>query len=419
MRAVLRQLEPYPDLVDTWVRESVFGGVRGFDDLLRNLPGIYPQDVSESLRRLSQDGALPQSLAARLLPGAFYLGPTTLTHPQFSVPHPLDYDWRFTSSTSAYLLQEAAKVRRPRDTLVCLGTPSVYHEAVRQGGFHRPALVDANSAVVRHFLRKCRSALVYNCDLLTDKIPLLQAPVIVSDPPWYFDHMAAFLWAAFGICTIGGHVLMSLPPRGTRPGIADELRRFLGLAHDLGFDLVRHVEGSLRYDSPPFERNALRAAGIRLASYDWRCGDLYVFQFRSVRRLARPRFCGTRPRWADEELSGMRVRLRTNGVTTFASPLLVPVVEGDVLPSVSSRHPMRALVDVWTAGNRVFRCAGTDIMSNVIRALVRGQDPAFRVAFSLDRELTAREQKLVEVAAEQVTALAKSERSDFCFAGVG
>jgi len=34
----------------------------------------------------------------------------------------------------------------------------------------------------------------------------------------------------------------------------------------------------------------------------------------------------------------------------------LPLIAGDVLPSVSARHPLRSEVDVWTSGNRVFRC---------------------------------------------------------------
>jgi hypothetical protein len=334
-------------------------------------------------------------------------------------PHPLDYDWRFTPSTSDFLYRESARIAAARDALVCLGTPTVFEEALRNGEARRSVLVDANPAVVSHFLQKARWIRACKCDLLTDSVPAIKSSVIVADPPWYLDYMAAFLWASSQICTRGAHLLMSLPPLGTRPGVAKEIDEFLGMVRAMGFDLVHSVEGALKYESPPFERNALRAAGVRLNSYDWRCGDLHVFRFCHATRQLRPGPSRSRRSWDDESLHGMRVRLRNNATTEFADPTLRSLVTGDVLPSVSSRDPLRSSVDVWTGGNRVFRCAGTNTLRQVIRAIARGQNPALRVASSLDRGLSAQERQLICKSAEQVAALAQRERSDFCFAGLG
>jgi hypothetical protein len=231
--------------------------------------------------------------------------------------------------------------------------------------------------------------------------------------------MAGFLWAASQICTIGGNVFVSLPPKGTRPGACSEVSKLLGTARAMGFDVTRLDHGAVQYDSPPFERNALRAAGIRLAAYDWRCGDLCVLRLRSENTQPRPVAPRDANRWVEEELFGMRLRLRKRRIGRFADPTLVSLVAGDVFPSVSRRHPLRNSVDVWTAGNRVFACARTSILRQVIRALVRGQSPVRRVASALNREVTNHERHLIAVAAKQMTALARQEQKDFCFVGVG
>ena len=419
MRAVLCRVESFSDQVDSWVADAIRGGIRHFGDLLRGLPGVYPVDVAASVRRLSFGGDITRPVASRLLVGANCVGPVIERQQSLPAPHPLDYDWRFTATSSAHLFQRLGQVANPGDTLVCLGAPSVYEEALRQGAARRAALVDANSAIVSHFLSRAQWLRVWRSDLLTDPIPALHSSVVMADPPWYFDQMVGFLWAASQICTVGGHVFVSLPPKGTRPGVVSEVGRLIGLARAMGFDVDRLDCGAVQYESPPFERNALRAAGIHLSSYDWRCGDLCILRLRAANNQPRPLPPRSQGKWVEEELSGMRVRLRKKGIGLFADPVLTSLVDGDILPSVSRRHPLRQSVDVWTAGNRVFSCAGTNILRQVIRALARGQNPVLRVASALNRVLTHRERQLIVVAARQMTALARQERRDFCYAGVG
>jgi len=419
MRAVVCQVEDFHEHVDSWVHEALQSGVGQFDSLLRRLPGVYPVDVARSIRRQSSDGMISRPIAKRLLSGTDCPSPTIESQPSLPAPHPLDFDWRFTHSTSKLLLQESTRVAKTGDSIVCLGAPSVYQEALRQGAARRAALIDANPAVIGHFLDIGRWLRVWRCDLLTETIPALRSSALVVDPPWYPEQMSSFLWAASQICTIGGHVFVSLPPRGTRPGIAAEVGSLMTLAIELGFDIDRIEECSLQYDSPPFEQNALTAVGIRLASYNWRCGDLCVLRLRAAKREKRPLVSGGEGWWDDEFLLGMRLRLRKTSVARFGDPCLVSLVPGDVLPSVSRRYPLRRSVDVWTAGNRVFACAGTEILRLIIQAVARGQTPPLRVASFLGRCLTHRERQLIDVATEQMKDLAKQEGNDLCFANVG
>lgn len=419
MLAVLRRGQTFADQVDSWVHEAVRSGVRQFDELLRWLPGVYPVDAAASVRRLRLDGRLRAENASRLLAGTARPNRIAERRPSLPAPHPLDSDWRFTPRTSATLLREARIAGKPGDAVVCLGTPSVYQEALQQGEDRRAALVDANAAVIGYFSQLGRWPRVWRADLLSDPIPPLRSSAVVADPPWYWDEMAAFLWAASQTCTLGGHVFMPMPPKGTRPGVAAEVGRLMELARAMGFYVTRFEDGAVQYDSPPFERNALQAAGIRLVSYDWRRADLCVLRLLSPNTLPRPAAVRSSGRWAEEELLGTRVRLRRKAVGPFADPTLASLVTGDVLPSVSRRHPMRRAVDVWTTGNRVFSCTGTSVLRTIIRALARGQDPALRVAFALGRGLSGREKHLIDLATEQVKALAGQEQRDFCFAGVG
>jgi hypothetical protein len=419
VRAISGKGLAFADQVDSWVQDAVRAGACRFDDLLRALPGVYPVDAAASVRRLRAAGRLREPEASWLLAGASPPGAAAVRPSSLPAPHPLDYDWRFTHPTSAEMLDRAMRVAFPGDDVICLGTPSVFLEAVGRGAGRRAALVDSNPAVTAHFLRLGPWLRVWNADLLSDPIPAVRSSAVVADPPWYWPEMAGFLWSASNICTPGGHVFMSLPPRRTRPAAASEVGRLLGLASDLGFELASFENGVVQYESPPFERNALRAVGVGLVSYDWRRGDLCVLRLRSADARPRPTAARTGGRWAEEALFEARLRLRSRRGGEFADPTLTPLVAGDVLPSVSRRHPLRDAADVWTAGNRVFGCAGTGVLRQIIRSLGRGGDPARRVAAVLERGLTARERYLVGVAAEQVVALATLESRDRRLAGVG
>lgn len=418
MRATRNEADHFPDTIDCWVREKIQSGVSAFDDLLRGLPGVYPVDVVSSLQRLARDGRVPRERAETLLAGSNSLEPSVMAHQSLPVPHPLDFDWRFTPMTIARLLRDCSDLTHPGDTVACFGTPSVFEAALREMQPELTVLLDANDAMVRHFLSKCCWLRVCNCNLMFDSIPQIHASIVVCDPPWYFESITAFLWAASQTCVVGGHVMTSLPPTGTRPGIVEETGAILDMAGIMGLRLVKRHESALRYESPPFERNALRAAGIRLAGYNWRAGDLYVFHRSGANRHPRPLGHQVTDRWLDETLSGVRIRIRQRGVA-LADPRLIPLVPGDILPSVSTRHPLRETVDVWTSGNRVFGCAGTTTLHEIILSVGYGQDPIARVTSASGGSLSNQQRAWVTEAASQVNSLLAQERSDFLSAGYG
>lgn len=419
MRAVRPREHSFTNEVDSWVSEATSSGVHRFDDLLRWLPGVYPLEAAASVRRLRADGDLSNTDASRLLAGTTSRNRIVEGRLSFPAPHPLDSDWRFTSPTSAMLLHESMAVRKPGDTVICLGTPSVFQEAHWQGMGRSTRLIDGNTAVICHFAQLGLAPQVWQADLLSDPLPPVRSSVVVADPPWYPDEMTAFLWSASRICTFGGHVLISIPARGTRPGIAAEVGRLLDYSRTVGFEVTRVEPGVLEYESPPFERNALKAAGIALSSGNWRRADLCVLRLAVELNAPRPLPTRISESWYEEALFGTRMRLRKKFVRRFADPTIIKLVNGDVLPTVSRRHSLRTSVDVWTTGNRVFACAGTAILRIIVRSLACRQDPVVRVAFALRRALSNRERELIGVAAEQSVALAAQEQRDFGIAGIG
>jgi len=133
----------------------------------------------------------------------------------------LDYDWRFTPEAVALLLQESQRLNPDNTPLALLGMPSVYQAAIADP--NRPAiLLDATRttiAALRHdgLSPGQKHQVAAQCDLTRDALPAIHAGVVLLDPPWYEDHMRAFLWAATALCRIGGHILVSFPRQAPDP----------------------------------------------------------------------------------------------------------------------------------------------------------------------------------------------------------
>jgi type I restriction enzyme R subunit len=272
------------------------------------------------------------------------------------VPHPLDFDWRFTSETINDLFRRVNEVDQTAGGVCFLGAPTLFRAAVERSMARPFYLVDASVASVQAL--QDTQGRIFVSDLLTEALPHLRPAVVVSDPPWYEEFIRAFLWAAAQLVEVGGSVLLSFPPVGTRPHIEDEWKRTQEFARQLGLTL-RERSLSLKYISPPFEQNALRAAHHQYVQPDWRPGVLVLFEKTGECREPRPSSGICHPKWSEQSLLGVRWRFRLQQQPIVCRPLLVEAVRGAVLDSVSRRDPRRAKADVWTSGNRIFACLHT------------------------------------------------------------
>jgi hypothetical protein len=239
-------------------------------------------------------------------------------------------------------------------------------------------------------------------------LPTLQAGTVIADPPWYPSYTRAFLWAAAFVSTPSATVLFSLPGLGTRPGIEVGRRRDFEWASRRGLELDHIEPGVIRYESPPFERRALVAAGLGAVSSTWRRADLAVFRRTDAAIGARPHFPAD-SKWVEVCVANVRIRFREDSGRRHLDPRLIRLVDGDVLPTVSRRDPMRSHVAVWTASNRVFGCRSPQILRELASARAAGNAPVEMVQAQIGRPLTASEAQLVKDALQQLDRLLLAE----------
>jgi len=399
----------FEERVDKWVRAAV-GDVASFDELVTRLPGVYPPAAARSLDHVLRDGTISRADHLRATSRAQPV--EARRRPQVSqilpAPHPLDYDWRYGKEAIDRLLELAIAKSQPGDTIALLGTPSLYVAAHQRSQDRRFVLIDANATTVERVRGLGRQRSVIRRDLFVDSVPDLGATAVVADPPWYEDHISAFLWAAASCSSPGSTVLVSLPAKGTRPGVRSERKAFRASAAAQSLTVARMVEGYLPYLSPPFEINALRVAGWEHLPGDWRRGDLAV-----LRSTGTP---GTRPEratrehgWDERSLGSVRMRIRRGSRDHGVDTTLGSLVDGDVLDDVSRRHPLRDRPNVWTTGNRVYLCSSPHSLVTVLDAVQAGSDPSAQVASTIGRELTRAEEASISKTVSQLRWLARIE----------
>jgi hypothetical protein len=333
---------------------------------------------------------------------------TSGSEPPLVVPHPLDFDWRFTGDTIGLIWQTIRELAHPQTDVALLGTPSLAAAVELWKELGSVTLHERNP---NHHRSLSQGIIFACCDVLRDPISPASNGVVVADPPWYEAETIGFLWTASILSRTGGHVLLSLPPVATRPGIKEERERITAAAAGLGLEFLRLSDGVLRYGTPFFETNAMQAAGSPVTN-DWRIGDLAVFRRTEGK-------CGQRPimdselAWMERSLGLTRFKLQQTTSTGFASPVLHTLVPGDVLPSVSRRDPRRKDATVWTSGNRIFGCDGTATLAAIIDGINAGKAPEVTVGMQQGRTLTSNERILVATAIHQVRNVVKWESAEF------
>jgi hypothetical protein len=200
---------------------------------------------------------------------------------------------------------------------------------------------------------------------------------VLLDPPWYFPTVTDWLTKALAYTDAGGRVLVSVPGELTRPSAVLDQQTVIDAARPFGHVTVER--GVLEYDTPLFELEALKAAGLPLTGR-WRLGDLIVVE-RNDQRMAPPP--NTAPSgdvfgWLEFEAYGQIIsvrslpRERSDGAQLLRE---VPGVHGKVLDTVSRRDSRLSGVDLWTSRNRV---AATSDVAKVVDSLSDPTSPTAR-----------------------------------------
>ena len=356
------EIAAFRAFVDCSVSAAVVSGLTTFTSLLRHLPSVYPTELLASLNRLDRLGAINHDVV-QVIRCQISARPTEPPEGRslLPLPHPLDFEWRFTPDVSRDLLDAACALTHANGQILLFGTPGLAVEALTLPISRPISFLGEDNCVTRRLIALNQAiGSPLSVTLCSAGLPLESADAILLDPPWYMDFIRPMLSAASAACRRGGVVLVSLPSVGTRPSVLADREKVLRFAGRLGLDLVEVRTLAIAYDTPFFETNALSAAGV-FAPSRWRRGDLVIL--RKSRRSARlsSGASGRRREWVEVLIGRMRLFIRADR-SASGLPRLIPLVSGGILPSVSRRDPRRQPAQVWTSGNRVFRTDNPELV---------------------------------------------------------
>lgn len=386
------QLSDHPKLEESYRYElknvllsKLSHGPMSFESLVSDAEGAYPTDVISVLRMLSANGRVSEvdgfwCLNDEVIPTQVKsVGPASTTGPLEGLPepHPLDFDWRFTSTTLPFLRKLINATHR--ESVAVLGAPSLYKHLADSG--LDVWLFDKNTRIVEH-LRKSGYSHLNEVDLMNPSPFSPQFHWVMADPPWYPEHYEGFMRAATQLMLPGGKLLLSVLPRLTRPTASSDRAFIIELAQNLGFDLVEIRPGALGYASPPFETEALREEGLVLGN--WRRGDLFKFLLTSNKpsESAFPPPYDNEGEWITISLGMTTVRINCRTSTETLAFSFRPASSSGTarLRSVSRRSPSRSEVNVWTSRNIALIVSKPRVLRDALTEISQGSIPSQSLA---------------------------------------
>lgn len=222
-------------------------------------------DTYEALARIK--GAFP-SKVAEIVNIPPYIHPDSDRGVDAS-PHDITlYEWHFDNATAQSIASMASNLGA---RVACFGTPTVAVSLAKSGVDVR--LFDLSPHLhARGDLAAAPQLDVTRVDLSRFELPEDRLfDCVVLDPPWYLEHMLAWVENARRVLIPGGTIIIAVPQDLTKRSALVERLSLLAELERIG--CVEILVESLRYVTPSFEFAALSQFGL---TANWRRGDTFV-----------------------------------------------------------------------------------------------------------------------------------------------
>ncbi len=367
---------------------------RSFEFISKNLSGYNPIKALSLLKTMEEEGKLVcinelwsikevnvDSNTLQLYPSEpkLYLQKYMGYFDFLKTPHPLDFEWRNSSFSLNKLINKILSVVSPTDKLLFLGMPTLFATAILKDVPNTISLIERNAPIIQGLKKISTDTQRFKTieeDIFTINPKMLSEHYcIVMDPPWYTSHFFQFMWLAAKCVSIGGLIIISLPPLNTRSNIIEERLRWFEFSRRLGLCIEALEPQQLQYSMPFFEFNAFRAAGIKHILPFWRKGDLAIFRKIEEVSIDRPNHNSVQQKWVEREYNTSRIRIdTTENIEPNENLAILPLIKGDILPTVGLSDERRKNANVWTSGNRIFKTNCPKGLLRTIDLIIKGSE---------------------------------------------
>ena len=331
--------------------------------LMKSKKGIHPIDIKLSLLRLYRKKKISATLFRNIMKSAKDKGKVVLEGDNLlPVPHLLDYDWRFSTEGIETMLSLINKnSKRNNNVIAFIGTPSLFKMVfAKRETNNQYILIDKNADKHVHYItRYAQNFSFKKYDIMEGEPIDIRADLVVMDPPWYLNYNKLFFQFAESIIKLDGKIICVLPPKYTRKNIEEEFQELVQFINDLGIEKQHYYKNLVTYNTPPFERNALRENGIYCMPRGWRTGDILIAKKADNRSIDQASITISESEWEEISIGMVRYKLKTGLDLQLKSFDLTieSVFKNDIYPSVKrSKTKAEKTINIWTSGNRVFHC---------------------------------------------------------------
>ena len=277
----------------------------------------------------------------------------------FPVPHILDSDWRFTRKSSLQLLDKIKEYsKKSTDNFIMIGAPSIFSLLDKKVDFNFAKLLIDQNYIYNGNIRK--NNIICN-DIGSFELYNF-ADIILCDPPWYLPAIKNFIKKSFSMMRYKGHLIIALPPSEVRETIEKEYKEIDFFSDSLGLELIGEYDNIIEYVSPPFETNSLLSIGVTHFPINWRKGNLRIYRKKIDNTNKVEKDDGIYSDiWHDITIKNVRFKTRIiDGESNETTGCVISsIIKNDIFPTVSMRTGKQNEVDIWTSGNRVYKCSNT------------------------------------------------------------
>lgn len=365
-------------------------------EIIKDARGAYPNDVKEILNILIENKKITFSnkyynskhsivaTNATELPDVEksdlnYIDKLTSN---LSKPHPADYDWRFTNETIYKLIDELKDHGNSKIDLALFGVTTLFPVLREYCKKIDVDLYNKSQSLISDLKHMGYNDGLYHQDLFKPINNNKRYDIIIADPPWYNDFYKAFIYQSSEVLKSGGVLFLSVLPELTRPDAKKDRALIKKFCEINGLAEIEIKSNFLTYESPVFERNALKNSGIDCA--DWRKGDLIIYKNVG---------CGSKemtvsppedePLWNEYIVNEVKLKilseLDANDEFNFENVDNTPV-----LSSVSRRSNLRKRINFWTSDNVALNVKKLKVLHSFFNYLKAGNSA--EVAFEIMKQ---------------------------------
>lgn len=370
--------------VEELIITNISKGYHDIADIATQSGGIYPSELIPILNKLIEEGRIHKNERELYI----------LTYPQKNCPqiilpepHPLDFDWRFEPTSSKMILEYLIRENNYSNTILLLGSPSIFIEFTKLCDPPKVKLIDWNNELINYISKfeyhnnlSCYALDLFDeniidsnlYDIITDH---KSVNIVFFDPPWYVNDYKIFLAHASKLVKVGGVVMVALLSLNARPNAYLDRYDIFFTAKKLGLHIEFIEKNRIAYQTPLFEQNSLQNEGIRI-SKNWRYGDLVLFRkihesnaYTNVLQSVKKNQKIETKNWISFLIRGYKIKINSKDLDPDIEPELISLEKNDILPTVSRRYTKRSQIDLWLWDNRVYGLKGAIYFINALYSI--------------------------------------------------